>query len=224
MDPEALVKAIFIQKDSENKINVTFDMAKSKVDTDIFEMQKAGDIMVDKIVEHLVLSDEKEFFDLLEASKEMQDEWLAKLRKALGLDKKTEHESEIAKVETKIPSAEDIFKKFESERLGPKTESITKTSPNLAIQDTPQIERHEPDRPVIEQALMDKCIATKVAAGMPFSQAQEECRTELQDRFVHGPAIMKDSHVKSAAEIYEQLQKKRQHWLSKDESPKKNSS
>jgi hypothetical protein len=211
MDPEALVKAIFIQKDSENKINVTFDMAKSKVDTDIFEMQKAGDIMVDKIVEHLVLSDEKEFFDLLEASKEMQDKWLCNLRKTLGLDKKTEHESEITKSrETKIPSAEDIFKKFESERLGPKTESITKTSPNLAIQDTPQIERHEPDRPVIEQALMDKCIATKVAAGMPFSQAQEECRTELQDRFVHGPAIMKTGKLE---EEFQKKLKERKHWL-----------
>jgi len=85
-----------------------------------------------------------------------------------------------------------------------------KTSPNLAIQDTPQIERHEPDRPVIEQALMDKCIATKVAAGMPFSQAQEECRTELQDRFVHGPAIMKTGKLE---EEFQKKLKERKHWL-----------
>jgi hypothetical protein len=210
-DAEKLVKVTFGLRNAENKLNNAFERAKGVVDNSVFEMQKGGDIMVQKILEHLVLSDNAEFFSLLEASKEMQDEWLCNLRKTLGLDKKTERESEMAKSrETKIPSAEDIFKKFESERLGPKTESITKTSPNLAIQDTPQIERHEPDRPVIEQALMDKCIATKVAAGMPFSQAQEECRTELQDRFVHGPAIMKTGKLE---EEFQKKLKERKHWL-----------
>lgn len=197
VDATKLARAIFFLKGETDKINVEFDLLKSKVDNDLFKVQKDSDAITDKLMEHLVLSDEQEFFDLLSASEEMQDAWLLKLRKGLGLDEEiTGGESELAK-ESKprgLPSASELFKTLEKQRFGPK--------------------QAEPSGANAEAEFMAECKAKLVAGGSKPADAEDQCRKQWtqqtqQSSKEERERLLADSKVKSAEQMFKELQKKK---------------
>ena len=95
---------------SQKKLDAAFNEMRKNVDVGISEMHEKHNLFVDKALERMLLNGEPELMKLMKSSRTVQDRWLLKLRKKLGLTGKGGNISKMKKVSRALPSADEMFK------------------------------------------------------------------------------------------------------------------
>ena len=192
--PERLGVVSYQLVKAKKSLDASFNELRRVVDASAEDARDSGDWLADRLVLEVLKDGNNEMFSLMKANKSVQDKYLLKLRKRLGLTKK---KSEVMKMRTekqglKLPGAAEMFKDVQKGKR---------------IMAYPRLQKQE-------ESELETCIINHMENdNMTREEATEACSKgseEREDTLAQDDKVRK-TRVTSAKDIYADLMEKKGH-------------